>query len=217
MKKRIKYVTAGIYMILILGLFSNLSYAEEKGTITVDFSIENHTNPIEGAEFVTVKILDYVNGQYIWNEALRNRKVDMTEILTFSEEAAKKLMKDLPDQSQGKITDENGRVVFANLEDGIWLIYQKERTGEAKKYHMAGPALVPLPGGEHGVSRNITVYPKTTRITDTTIETVVFPESEQAASVKTGDAEKYKQWLWLMLGAIVCIGICDLLVRRAKK
>lgn len=184
----------------------NVFAAEEKGSILIDYSVENHTKPISGAEFGVLKILDNKGETDEWNLALTVQGMNIEEIKKCTESAARKLAKEMPDLSMKMLTGENGKVYFPDLEEGIWLVYQVKRTGMAARYEMAAPCLISIPSYTDGhLEHHVTIFPKTYETESEGIETspaldaeensVEKEHNEKPDIVQTGDDSYLIIWI----------------------
>lgn len=132
----------------------------DSGTVTVDFSVKNHTEGISGAEFSAVKILSYENGKY---SVVTDKIITVNEVLKQPEQTAEKLAGQFSaEDGKRAVTGKDGITVFKNMDDGVWLVYQTGRTGDSEIYKLSSPALVQLPEWEDGIlTDHVTIYPKT--------------------------------------------------------
>ncbi len=136
------------------------------GIITVQYLYDDKEMAIEGAEFSISKVADVIidNGiSYNLSENYENLNIDFSKQMNAkeAETVAQTCYDNYHEVSDKVVTDENGRAKFMNLEDGIYLIWQSNSTGDATKYTQVEPFLTVVPAEKEGeFDRDITVYPK---------------------------------------------------------
>lgn len=209
-KKRISVLLLGLLLLALLGSIS-AEAEEKKGSVTIDYSVENHTRPIAGASFGIIKVekqKDFSDPQSEQGiEAISEDEKKDPDFI------AKKILENCKTFRAEKMTGKDGKVLFTDLEDGKWLIVQTGRSGDAEQYEMSKASLVSLPMQQDGkISREITIYPKTTKIETkhpNPTETVNMEAAErygQTDFVQTGDSAKTGIWMLVMiLSALGCV------------
>jgi hypothetical protein len=133
-----------------------------------------------GAEFSISLVAIESNEGFTWIDQIKNDgdfKYATKSIFdknTF-EEVAKTLVgiaeKQLNKYTQ--TTDENGQCVFDNLEKGIYLIWESNKSGIAEKYNYAAPFFITIPRRDVDTYElNVTAYPKAEIITEKMITVI---------------------------------------------
>ena len=214
------------------------------GSITIDYSTDHHSNAVDGAEFTAVQILNYDNGEY--NPVYRDN-ISINDVLNKTEETAKRISKNISKNDGISRETVKGIVRFDSLDDGVWLICQTGKDGNAEKYENAAPSLVQIPeNGDGSVSYDITVYPKTVEkpekpsatsspepsgtpanAAENQTSSGITPESlttnatastkESSGNVFTGDYNTLAGWAACMAVSIICTVTAYIIQRRRKK
>lgn len=214
------------------------AYADT-GSITVDYSTDHHSNAVDGAEFTAVQILNYDNGEY---SPVYRDSISIDDVLDKTEETAKRISKNISKNDGISMETINGIARFDSLDDGVWLICQTGKEGDAEKYEDAAPSLVQIPeNGDGGVSYDVTVYPKTVEKPEEPEEPSATPSpeasgtpagaaenqaggeitpastKESSGNVFTGDYTTLAGWAVCMAVSIICTVTAYIIQRRRKR
>lgn len=145
MKNKIKQIILGILIAFTASLYGNVSasvYALEKdydfsqkGSITLALN-DLGTNP-EGVIIACYQVGYIENGQsitYRWIDALESLPYDVTQLNTVESQkeasnAVEKAIQGLSITSYRTKTDKNGKAIFSNLNQGIYLIVMEDGAG----------------------------------------------------------------------------------------
>lgn len=244
MKRQIRKILSAVAVMLMAFVLQSPVYAAEAGgSIIIDFSCENHSLGIPGGEFSIVKAVDIENGTYSLSPSMTELGVTVDDILNMPEETAWKLAEKGPEKYAGGVTDDVGRLRMSGLDDGIWLVWQTGRYGDAESYELSAPFFVSIPEWEDGdLVRERTVYPKTSKInvpTETpTVTPTVTPTTTPTASkgtsgksgssgstpsststkvsqTKTGDTNR--TGLFIALMATSALAVLSVIIRKEEK
>lgn len=161
---------------------------DRRYSITVDYSAESHTVPLTGSEFGLVRVMTEGNGVY---EPVKGITVTQKQMYGDPAGAALQAEKDvtgseLAGKAQKVVPGADGKATAANLESGIYLIWQTKREGKSAGYEPASPVLVQL-----NEKTAVSVQPKTT----------VIPPQPRKPS--TGDSTKVEAWVFIFMAAFL--------------
>ena len=185
----------------------------QKGSITVNFSTNNHTVPVSGGGFSLVKIFDYDStyGKYTLRPNAEGYGIKIEDVQADPEAAAKDLAGKVKDFDLRATTNGQGIAVFRELPEGVYLMVETERSGDAANYEFSTPAIIQVPEftGE-GANYDITAYPKTSKpVKPTTPNTPKTP-----TTVKTGDANNL--YAWIAATAAVILAAAAMIIHGVK-
>lgn len=185
----------GLFGGLIFGILSAAAPAfaeetEEHHRLTICFSTENHENAVRGAEFSVLRIAEKSGagsgdgfspaggsaefGTDFW-ERFSEGDADLAkEVLEFVQKektaGAGERTEDGGTVTFSEVrimeTDSEGRAVFDNLGEGVYLVWESGAKDQAASYEIASPVLAAVPADEKdgAGSEDVTVYPKTTPV-----------------------------------------------------
>ena len=135
-------------------------------------------------------------------------------------EAAKKLGKYVQDNGiqgiSGK-TNSDGEVMYRDLEKGVYLFVQTQKTQIGNQVYQSEPFIITVPGNYDGqIIWNVTAEPKFKNESIPPITTNTPPVSEEPSgdnsshtpNVKTGDDTNVIMWLSLMGISLIIFSIC---------
>jgi len=141
-------------------------------------------------------------------------------------EAAKKLGKYVQDNSirgiSGK-TNSDGEVMYRDLEKGVYLFVQTQKTQISNQVYQSEPFIITVPGNYDGqIIWNVTAEPKFKNESIPPITPNTPPDSEEpsgdnsshTSNVKTGDDTNVIMWLSLMGISLVIFSICKRKVHK---
>ena len=141
-------------------------------------------------------------------------------------EAAKKLGKYVQDNNirgiSGK-TNSDGEVMYRDLEKGVYLFVQTQKTQIGNQVYRSEPFIITVPGNYDGqIIWNVTAEPKFKNESIPPITTNTPPVSEEpsgdnsshTSNVKTGDDTNVIMWLSLMGISLVIFSICKRKVHK---
>ena len=141
-------------------------------------------------------------------------------------EAAKKLEKYVQDNNikgmSGK-TNSDGEVMYRDLEKGVYLFVQTQKTQISNQVYQSEPFIITVPGNYDGqIIWNVTAEPKFKNESIPPITTNTPPVSEEpsgdnsshTSNVKTGDDTNVIMWLSLMGISLVIFSICKRKVHK---
>lgn len=115
----------------------------EKGSITITLTDGKKGTEKQGVHILLSKIADVKDGEYVFTKEFADVKENLNNIETANQlmDVAEKLDKKEKHNVQTKVTDENGIVVFKDLEVGVYLI----SSGKNENYDKVEPSLVAVP------------------------------------------------------------------------
>lgn len=147
---------------------------ENSLTINMIYKDGDIKTGISGAEIKISKIADIELSPELSIEnisRIKNLNIDWfnltAEDSNILAEKISKLIVDSDVKSHIAVTDNLGKVDFSNLQNGIYLVEESSKTGEAMKYSKIEPFFVSLPQnsiGENGEviwTKSVIAYPKT--------------------------------------------------------
>lgn len=215
-----KFKKIGVTLVVMLSLFSipvsakergiflgkeellNAEEINEKGSITITLTDGKKGTDKKGVHILLTKVADVEDGEYVFTNEFADVKENLNQIETANQlmEVAEKLEKEEKKSVQSNITDENGTVVFKDLEIGVYLI----SVGKKENYDKVEPTLIAIPtwnDTEKTMQYDITVFPKHT------------PNPEKSAP-QTG-VENHQR-LFFVIG-IGCMVVAILFYKEGKK
>ena len=168
--KKIKYL---LLFVMILLTNSNIVLANTNdniidfnklGTITITLKESNNNISIKGAELTIYKIASATsidnNLEYIFNDNIKKCNLDLSDISDNNlANKIDKCIENLELEDITKTTNEEGIVIFDNLQLGLYLVKQ---TNNVEGYSNIDPFLVAIPTLENNIwIYNIEATPKT--------------------------------------------------------
>lgn len=242
-RKKNKIYSIGILMaVLLIGWMSSASvfaqnYADnKKGSITL--ILEDIETAFSGTSISCYLVANPERGdvlQWKWIEDLRGVVVDFDQLKTAEDynNAAKTLaakVKEIGLAGQKAQFDESGQVVFASLEQGVYLLVQED-VGE---YGIVKPFLVAIPYVENGSEWVYDVKTRTKGIKKESVSSE-SPTTEKGkkertnteikaktgvragSSTKTGDSNWIEFYMFLLVLAGSGVIIIDIIWYKKKK
>ena len=179
LKKIVKFILLLLPITLFLGSRSEASSLPEISgdnflTVNMIYKDGKEQAGISGAEIKISKVADIELSPELAIKnisQLKDLNVDWFNLTAEdSKLIAKKISKQLTNldiKGQVKVTDYSGKVDFSNLQNGIYLVEEVYKTGEALKYSKIEPFFVSLPqnsvgkNGEVTWKKSVNAYPKT--------------------------------------------------------
>ena len=149
----------------------------------------------------------------------RIENLESEQATTAQAEAAKKLEKYVQDNNikgmSGK-TNSDGEVMYRDLEKGVYLFVQTQKTQISNQVYQSEPFIITVPGNYDGqIIWNVTTEPKFKNESIPPITTNTPPVSEEPSgdnssrtpNVKTGDDTNVIMWLSLMGISLIIFSI----------
>lgn len=139
-----------VTVILTNGLCRTMVFAAESipeegttGTISIQLTDGKEGTTKNGIRFYCERVGSVSAGQYVLNPKYRESGIDLNKLETAAalREAAEKLAGYESKDVKSDITDQNGSLMFLNLEVGVYLI----RAEDTSKYDAIEPALIIIP------------------------------------------------------------------------
>lgn len=227
-RKRIYMCMASVMCMLLL-LISLPVSANDQGSILLKATVEDEAAvyKLSNTEFMMYQVGIYKNNSWVLEtEFAKSGVVFDFEDSSAQAEAAKKLGKYVQDNSiqgiSGK-TNSDGEVMYRDLEKGVYLFIQAQKTQIGNQVYQSEPFIITVPGNyDSQVIWNVTVEPKFKNESIPPITTNTPPVSEEQScdnsshtpNVKTGDDTNVIMWLSLMGISLIIFSICK---RKAHK
>lgn len=115
---------------------------EKTGKITVQLAEGKEDAVKAGVRFSCDKAAEIVQGEFVLTKAYQESGVDLNLIENSAEmEAAASQLVEFMEASDGKEVDQNGEVVFQNLDTGVYLIKAEDNPD----YDIVAPSLIAIP------------------------------------------------------------------------
>ena len=147
------------------------------GSITITLSDGEKGTSKEGVKFSCLKIADIVDGEYELADEYETLGVDINGIQNSSDlEAAAKKISEVAGEGTIASTDMNGKLVFSNLEVGVYLV----ETTDDSCYDDVTPLLISIPTWNETdglMDYDVNVIPKHTPKPDETCEKKPCPQT----------------------------------------
>lgn len=152
--KFIKRIVMFIVLILVISspIFENISYAIGNKTVVINshsYDKNNNKIAISGAEFYLYKVGEYDGNKYVLTDEFKKSWVDINNSSAKVElDSANKLYKYAKDNNiKGRleITDSNGKAVFSELSDSVYVIAQEGSVKIGNMIYKSNPFLVKSP------------------------------------------------------------------------
>lgn len=227
-RKRIYMCMASVMCMLLLLIPLPVS-ANDLGSILLKATVEDETTvyKLSNTEFTMYQVGTYKNNSW----ALVSEFVKSGVIFDFDDssaqaEAAKKLEKYVQDNNikgmPGK-TNSDGEVMYRDLEKGVYLFVQTQKTQISNQVYQSEPFIITVPGNyDDQIIWNVTAEPKFKNESIPPITTNTPPVSEEpsgdnsshTSNVKTGDDTNVIMWLSLMGISLVIFSICKRKVHK---
>lgn len=204
-----------IIILWIVCILFSLTYAGKavaSNMITIQYSVDHHSQAIEGASFRLVKVAALSENAYHLLSPWSEMKVSMEQIFNDSANLAKKFAnyKKMPAGYLEK-TDNKGTIVFDHLEDGIWLLYEDRKEQQASLYENAAPVFLQIPQWQKNkYLTEIFVYPKTTLVREGS-----KPDKEEQKDASRGSSGNLSSQANSKTGDYSNAGFCFILLIAA--
>lgn len=115
---------------------------EKTGEITVRLTEGKEDAAKAGVRFSCDKAAEFVQGEFVLTETYRESGVDLNRIENSAEmETSASQLAEFMGVADGKEVNENGEVIFQNLDTGVYLIKAEENPD----YDIVSPSLVAIP------------------------------------------------------------------------
>ena len=213
-RKRIYMCMASVMCMLLLLIPLPVS-ANDQGSILLKATVEDETTvyKLSNTEFTMYQVGTYKNNSWaLVSEFAKSGVVFDFDDSSAQAEAAKKLGKYVQDNSiqgiSGK-TNSDGEVMYRDLEKGVYLFIQAQKTQIDNQVYQSEPFIITVPGNYDGqIIWDVTAEPKFKNeaippITPSTPPAVEEPDkgtnnSSHTPNAKTGDDTSIFAWLVLM-------------------
>ena len=227
-RKRIYMCMASVMCMLLLLIPLPVS-ANDQGSILLKATVEDEAAVynLSNTEFTMYQVGIYKKNSWVLEtEFAKSGVVFDFEDSSAQAEAAKKLGKYVQDNSirgiSGK-TNSDGEVMYRDLEKGVYLFVQTQKTQISNQVYQSEPFIITVPGNYDGqIIWNVTAEPKFKNESIPPITTNTPPVSEEPSgdnsshtpNVKTGDDTNVIMWLSLMGISLVIFSICKRKVHK---
>lgn len=229
MKRKRKYICMASVMCMLLLLIPLPVSANDLGSILLKATVEDEAAVynLSNTEFTMYQVGIYKKNSWVLEtEFAKSGVVFDFEDSSAQAEAAKKLGKYVQDNSirgiSGK-TNSDGEVMYRDLEKGVYLFVQTQKTQIGNQVYRSEPFIITVPGNYDGqIIWNITAEPKfknesippITQNTPPVSEEPSGDNSSHTSNVKTGDDTNVIMWLSLMGISLVIFSICKRKVHK---
>lgn len=188
----------------------SLVSSEDKGSITLTLSDGKGADTSkEGVEFSLLKVADIEKGEYILNDEYSTLGIDINNLQSASDlEAAATKIAEVAADGTLVSTDMNGKLVFSDLEVGVYLI----EASNDENYDDVTPLLISIPTWNEDkgeMDYDVNVIPKHTPKPEPT-----EPPCERKPCPQTGLDDH--TWMYFA-GAAGLIGACVVINVVGKK
>lgn len=227
-RKRIYMCMASVMCMLLLLIPLPVS-ANDLGSILLKATVEDETTvyKLSNTEFTMYQVGTYKNNSWaLVSEFAKSGVIFDFDDSSAQAEAAKKLEKYVQDNNikgmSGK-TNSDGEVMYRDLEKGVYLFVQTQKTQISNQVYQSEPFIITVPGNYDGqIIWNVTAEPKFKNESIPPITTNTPPVSEEPSgdnssrtpNVKTGDDTNVIMWLSLMGISLVIFSICKRKVHK---
>ena len=221
-RKRIYMCMASVMCMLLL-LIPLPVFANDLGSILLKATVEDETTvyKLSNTEFTMYQVGTYKNNSWVLvSEFAKSGVIFDFDDSSAQAEAAKKLEKYVQDNNikgmSGK-TNSDGEVMYRDLEKGVYLFVQTQKTQIGNQVYQSEPFIITVPGNYDGqIIWNVTAEPKFKNESIPPITTNTPPVSEEPSddnsshtpNVKTGDDTNVIMWLSLMGISLIIFSIC---------
>ena len=218
-RKRIYMCMASVMCMLLLLIPLPVS-ANDQGSILLKATVEDETTvyKLSNTEFTMYQVGTYKNNSWaLVSEFAKSGVIFDFDDSSAQAEAAKKLEKYVQDNNikgmSGK-TNSDGEVMYRDLEKGVYLFVQTQKTQISNQVYQSEPFIITVPGNYDGqIIWNVTIPPITTN-TPPVSEEPSGDNSSHTPNVKTGDDTNVIMWLSLMGISLVISSICKRKVHK---
>lgn len=229
MKRKRKYICMASVMCMLLLLIPLPVSANDQGSILLKATVEDEAAVynLSNTEFTMYQVGIYKKNSWVLEtEFAKSGVVFDFEDSSAQAEAAKKLGKYVQDNSirgiSGK-TNSDGEVMYRDLEKGVYLFVQTQKTQIGNQVYQSEPFIITVPGNYDGqIIWNVTAEPKFKNESIPPITPNTPPDSEEPSgdkssrtpNVKTGDDTNVIMWLSLMGISLIIFSICKRKVHK---
>ena len=229
MKRKRKYICMASVMCMLLLLIPLPVSANDQGSILLKATVEDEAAVynLSNTEFTMYQVGIYKKNSWVLEtEFAKSGVVFDFEDSSAQAEAAKKLGKYVQDNGiqgiSGK-TNSDGEVMYRDLEKGVYLFVQTQKTQIGNQVYRSEAFIITVPGNYDGqIIWNVTAEPKFKNESIPPITTNTPPVSEEpsddnsshTSNVKTGDDTNVIMWLSLMGISLIIFSICKRKVHK---
>lgn len=219
-KNRLRFLSFAIVCVLLLCLPMQIQ-AQESGKILIKADIYKDQDMIysfPNVTFTMYQVAEEQDGEWVLKKGFESLNIDFDfEDATKEYQTAKTLesyIKQHKIQGVSKVTDQNGKLMFADVKRGIYLIRQPKEVAFEGNLYESRPFLVSIPGEYDGEFLwDITVEPKFSNRSIPDTPSTQPKKHEQKTKnqkykkntvrdiVKTGDTSKIGVWMAVFLSA----------------
>ena len=225
MKRKRKYICMASVMCMLLLLIPLPVSANDQGSILLKATVEDEASVynLSNTEFTMYQVGIYKKNSWVLEtEFAKSGVIFDFDDSSAQAEAAKKLEKYVQDNNikgmSGK-TNSEGEVMYRDLEKGVYLFVQTQKTQISNQVYQSEPFIITVPGNYGGqIIWNVTAEPKfkneslpekSTTSTETTEPHIQERKKKITKGGKTGDNTKLYQWavillLSVLVGEVIC-------------
>ncbi|GAB6129675.1 hypothetical protein JCM17204_22670 [Blautia stercoris] len=228
-KRKQIYMCMASVMCMLLLLIPLPVSANDLGSILLKATVEDETTvyKLSNTEFTMYQVGTYKNNSLaLVSEFAKSGVIFDFDDSSAQAEAAKKMEKYVQDNNikgmSGK-TNSDGEVMYRDLEKGVYLFVQTQKTQISNQVYQSEPFIITVPGNYDGqIIWNVTAEPKFKNESIPPITTNTPPVSEEpsddnsshTSNVKTGDDTNVIMWLSLMGISLIIFSICKRKVHK---
>lgn len=181
---------------------------EDKGSITITLSEgKGEGTSREGVEFSCLKVADIEKGEYILADEYSTLGIDINNLQNSSDlEAAATKIADVAGEGTLITTDMNGKLVFSDLDVGVYLI----EASDTENYDDVTPLLISIPTWNEtdGVmDYDVNVIPKHTP----------KPTPDEPSTSKPSPQTGVDSYTWLYFGGAAIVVVALVAVNKVGK
>ena len=221
MKRKRKYICMASVMCMLLLLIPLPVSANDLGSILLKATVEDEAAVynLSNTEFTMYQVGIYKKNSWVLEtEFAKSGVVFDFEDSSAQAEAAKKLGKYVQDNSirgiSGK-TNSDGEVMYRDLEKGVYLFVQTQKTQIGNQVYRSEPFIITVPGNYDGqIIWNVTAEPKFKNESIPPITTNTPQVSEEPSGDKSSRTPNVIMWLSLMGISLVIFSICKRKVHK---
>lgn len=231
MKKKIRKISAflGVYMFALTCLVmpQDAFASERTGSLTIYYhgiTEQGNQAVLSGAEFSLYEAGKKVENEWKLQGAFEASGVDLTDMSSSGQRKAAGQLYDFTVkenlEGENKTTGSNGRVLFRNLTEGMYLCVPRGEVSYDTGLFRSAPFLVFIPevDGNGNVCYDVTVEPKNEWVVQETkpqkpVQPQEKPENQKGNGAKTGDESNIWFYTLLLFG---CAGILMLTGKRER-
>lgn len=234
MKKRIdkgrSFLILTIFMLIFLGIPEHAAAAKRMGSLTIYYhgvTPQGDQVVLSGAEFSLHKVGEKEENEWKLQDVFEASRVDLTDMSSSGQrKAAEQLYKfTVKEKLDGEIktTGSNGKVLFQNLEEGMYLCIPKGDVSYNNGLFRSAPFLVFIPEVDEkgNCLYDVTVEPKNEWVSDDKIPEEQPEQNKdempsKGENVQTGDNTPFEQVIIVLAVSLIII-LCVLFWKKYKK